>query len=196
MHWNKPLTENDLLDEIKRQAGRDLSLDEVRIASRILSISSRIAYLPKGTIALAEWKESQKRDAPSIAEASLKLLGRPAHFREIAEKSRVLLGRRKPLNVGTIHNALGTKPKTFVWVGQGTYGLAEWGLKRAPYIKDRLIELLSETHYPLPYWHLKERVLEVCNCKEDSVRMTLDLNPTLFRKFDGDQYGLQSHYSE
>lgn len=195
-HQEKPLSETSLFDEVRIRAGRDLTSGEVRIASRILSISPKVTYLPKGTLALSEWKEFQKRDAPSVAEATLRLLGRPAHFREIAEKAGAIFGRTGLAGAATIHNALVTKRKSFVWVKPGTYGLVAWGLKRAPFIKDRLIEVLSETRYPLAYWHLKEKVLEVCNCKEDSVRMTLDLNPALFRKFVGDQYGLQSHYSE
>jgi hypothetical protein len=195
-HHEKPLTENALFEEIRIQTGRELTPAEVRIASRVLSISSRVSYLPTGTLALSEWKEFQKLGAPGVAEATLRLLGRPAHFREITLKAATLFGKPRMASAGTIHNALVTNRKTFVWVKPGSYGLAAWGLKRPPFIKDRLVELLSETQYPLPYWHLKKKVLEVCNCKEDSVRMTLDLNASLFKKFDGDQYGLQSHYSQ
>jgi hypothetical protein len=190
----KPLTENALFEEIRSRAGRDLTPGELRIESRVLSISSRVSYLPGGTVTLSEWKQFKEQDAPSVAEAALRLLGRPAHFREITLKVATLFGGKGMQNARTIHNALITKRKSFVWVRPGTYGLAAWGLKRPPFIKDRLIELLSEARYPLPYWHLKEKVLEACNCKEDSVRMTLDLNPSLFKKFEGDQYGLQSHY--
>lgn len=195
-HREKPLTEGSLFEDLKARMGRDLTGEELRIASRILSISSRVCYLPKGDIALSEWKEFQRRDAPSVAEATLRLLGRPAHFREITLKAAALFGSTGTVNERTIQNALTTKRKNFVWVKPGTYGLAAWGLKRPPFIKDRLVQLLSETPYPLPYWHLKEKVLEECHCKEDSVRMTLDLNPSVFKKFDGDQYGLRSHYSE
>lgn len=78
---------------------------------------------------------------------------------------------------------------------RGPYGLVAWGLTKPPYIKDRLSELLSQAQYPLPYWHLEEKVLEVCNCKRSSVRMTLELNPKLFKKFEGDQFGLARHFS-
>jgi hypothetical protein len=87
------------------------------------------------------------------------------------------------------------KRDTFVWVKSGTYGLVAWGLTQPPYIKDKLCELLGETPYPLPYWHIEEKVLEVCNCKPASVRMTLQLNPKVFKKFDGDQFGLARHFS-
>jgi len=95
------------------------------------------------------------------------------------------------LSEQTILNTLIRDPQKFVWVKPGTYGLSAWGIKRAPFLKDRLIELLSDAVYPLPFWHLKEKALEVCNCKDDSVRMTLDLNPKVFKKFAGDQYTLQ-----
>jgi hypothetical protein len=91
---------------------------------------------------------------------------------------------------GRFTNVLVTRRDVFVWVKNGTYGLSSWGLKQPPSIKDRLIQILGESSYPMAYWFLKEKTLEVCNCKEASVRMTLDLNARVFKKFGGDQYGL------
>jgi hypothetical protein len=126
--------------------------------------------------------------------ATIRLIGHPAHFTEIAQKIGLYFPGVRAANEKVVHHALVRHPKEFVRVKHGTYGLAAWGLARAPYIKDRLIELLSESSYPLRYWHLSQKVLEVCNCKEASVRMTLDLNPKVFKQFEGDQYGLQKHY--
>jgi hypothetical protein len=139
-----------------------------------------------------QFQDSWARNATSLAVATLRGLGRPAHFREITEEAGARFSDAGVINERTIHNALIQDPEKFVWVKNGTYGLAEWGIKKPPFIKDRLRELLSESKYPLPFWYLKEKVLEVCNCKDDSVRMTLDLNPKLFRKFKDDQYGLKS----
>jgi hypothetical protein len=152
--------------------------------------------LHNGTIALSKWTEFKRRDAANVGAAALRILGRPAHFRELAQKIGALFPDLRDINERVVHNALVCHPERFVWVKQGTYGLKAWGIARSPYIKDRLIELLSESTYPLPYWHLKEKVLEVCNCKETSVRMTLDLNRTVFKKFDGDQYGLRKHFEK
>ena len=48
----------------------------------------------------------------------------------------------------------------------------------------------------MAYWFLREKTLEVCNCKEQSVRMTLDLNPRVFKKFGSDQYGLVAKFAK
>ena len=166
----------------------------MRIASRVLSISPRLALLTNGMVTLSHWKDSVPRTAQIAGEAILKLLGRPAHYREIMEKALHHFKGIKGISDRSIQFALQANRDTFVWVKPGTYGLVAWGLKKPPYIKDRLSELLSQTQYPLPYWHLEERVLEVCNCKPASVRMTLELNPKLFKKFDGDQFGMAHHF--
>lgn len=191
--FQKPVSEDDLLTGVKSRAS-DLTSDQGVLLHRILDVSPSVLRLRNGTVAFSSWTEFKRRDALSLAEATLRLLGRPAHFREITEHAGRFFPDVPVPNERAIHSALIAKRKQFVWVKSGTYGLAAWGLTRPPYIKDRLIELLSETRYPLPYWHLQEKVLEVCNCKADSVRMTLDLNSALFKKFEGDQYGLRYHY--
>jgi hypothetical protein len=57
-------------------------------------------------------------------------------------------------------------------------------------LKNKLIDLLSTSNYPLPYWYLEKEALAVCNCKPASVRMTLDLNPRIFAAYSDNQYGL------
>jgi hypothetical protein len=192
----KPLTEGLLLKEITSRFGDSLNAPQSRLAPRILGVSSKVSRLRNGTVTLSQWTEFRSHNAPGVAEAALRVLGRPAHFREITEKVGSLFGEARSLNERTIHQALLTNRKQFVWIKNGTYGLAAWGLKKPPFLKDRLIELLSVARYPLPLWHLEEKVLEVCNCKLKSIRMTLDLNPKLFAKFGGEQYGLQQHYSD
>jgi hypothetical protein len=191
----KPLTEGLLLKDITSRAGDSLTADQLTLARRVLNVSSRVSRLRNGTIALSQWTEFHIHNAASLTEAALRLLGTPTHFREIAAKVSSVFGEGQALNESTIHQALLTNRKAFVWVKNGTYGLTAWGLKKPPFIKDRLVELLSATGYPLPFWHLEQKVLEVCNCKQESVRMTLDLNPRLFTKFAGDQYGLRQQHS-
>lgn len=190
----KPVSEQTLYEDLAVHLGRALAATETALLVRTFAVSPSVMRLHNGKIAFSEWTEFPKRDSASLAEATLRLLGRPAHFREIAHKIVVFFPDAVSVNERTLNNALVRNQHKFVWVKTGTYGLADWGLKRPPFVKDRLIELLSEARYPLPFWHLKEKVLEVCNCKDESVHMTLDLNPKLFRKFDGDQYGLWEHY--
>ena len=192
----KPMTHGVLLKEIESRTGVLFTPEQFKLAHRVIAISPSLSPLRNGSVALSKWTAFHERGAANLAEAALRILGRPAHIGEIVEKVGTMFGEVGRVSRGTLHNVLITKRDKFVWVGSGTYGLAVWGLKRPPYLKDRLVELLSASSYPLPFWHLEEKVLEVCNCKKSSVRMTLDLNPKLFRRFEGDQYGLQTNYKE
>lgn len=192
----KPLSELDFYQSLAKDSVVTLTDGQIRLLQRILAVSPTVNRLRNGAIALSKWTEFQRRDVSSVAAAALRLLGRPAHYKELAQKIGTLFPSLAAVNERVLHNALVCHRETFVWVGSGTYGLKAWGLARPPYIKDRLIQLLSESGYPLPYWHLKEKVLEVCNCKETSVRMTLDLNVTVFKKFEGDQYCLRKHFEK
>lgn len=193
--YQRPISRQQLDSGLIEVLGRDVTEKQAPLLKRMFDVSSSVARLPNDTFLLSIWKGLSKRDATSVTEAVLRRLGRPAHFREIAERARALFPEARTNNERTFQNVLIRRPDIFVWVKSGTYGLTVWGLKKPPYIKDRLIELLSQSNYPLPYWHLKEKVLETCNCKETSVQMTLDLNPQVFKKFEGDQYGLQRHYA-
>jgi hypothetical protein len=192
----KPVSEAKMWSELGRQRRDAGDANSPSLMTRILSISPSLTRLRSGQIGLSRWTEFHSRSAPVLAEAALRLIGRPAHFREITAKVNELAETPGTINERRVHNAIIRTPEKFVWVGSGTYGLVAWGIQRPPYLKDRLIQLLSETRYPLPYWHLREKVLEVCNCREASIRMTLDLNTKLFKKFEGDQYGLRKHYAD
>lgn len=191
----KPLTEAYLIREVSSRSGGVLNSEELGLAHRVLAISPRVSRMRNGTFVLSDWVENGGPDAAGMAETALRLLGRPAHFREITEKVNSLLQEREGYNERTLHYALIKNEDKFIRVKGGTYGLAKWGLKKPPYVKDRIIELLSAAGYPLPLWHLEEKTLEVCNCKPASVRMTLNLNPKLFTKFDGEQYGLRENFA-
>jgi hypothetical protein len=192
----KPVSEQTLRDDLAASSAEKPTDRQAALLRRLLTISPSVVRLRNGTIAFSTWTEFRRHDATSLAQATLRLLGRQAHFREITERIGALFPDAGPVNERSVHNALVQNQRKFVWVAPGTYGLVAWGLKRPPFIKDRLMELLSESRYPLPLWYLNQKVLEVCNCKEASVRMTLDLNPSLFRKFEGDQYGLREYFNE
>lgn len=159
---------------------------------RVLHVSPSFIGLRNDSVALNRWPAYKRRTIGALCVEALNKVKRPAHFSEIAKIAGTLDPEGRDVNEGTLHNELVRDSQTFVWVKQGTYGLAQWGLKRAPFLKDKLIELLSKSHYPLPYWHLEEEALAVCNCKPTSVRMTLDLNPRVFAKYSDNQYGLKS----
>ncbi len=187
---NRPLTEHELCAGALG-GDAEAGVAGTGLLRRVLTVSPSITRLKGGHFALSTWVSFRGRNALGLAEFALMTMGKPAHFTEIAARIAELYPELIQPTEGTVHNALANREK-FVWVKSGTYGLKAWGLKQPPYIKDRLVQILSEGRYPLPYWYLQQKVLEVCYCKEQSVRMTLDLNPKLFKKYDNDQYTLRS----
>ena len=192
----KPLRQRFLVQDISSQMEGLAIPNASELLRRVLAISPSLAALQDGTVALSRWSEFGRRNASALAEVALRVIGVPAHFTDIARKIAELFPKLKAPGERSIHNALYSGQDKFVWVNSGTYGLKAWGLQKPPFIKDRLVQILSEVRYPLPIWHLKEKVLELCNCREASVQMTLDLNPKVFKKFDGDQYRLREHFDE
>jgi len=83
-----------------------------------------------------------------MSEGVLIRLGKPTHFTEIVKKIEEFYPDAGKIAEGTVHNLLVSRRDKFVWVKNGTYGLASWGLKQPPFIKDRLIQILSESNYP------------------------------------------------
>lgn len=185
--YKRPLTEEHLWNEVTARFVSPPNPALTALFNRILAISPSFLRLPDQRLILSNWP----RDTKGLAELAMRDLGKPAHFSEIARRIAALRPGLGPINTGTVHNVLGSKEAKFVLTGPGTYGLSEWGIERPPFVKDRLVQLLSESPTPLPYEHLKQKVLEVCNCKENSVRMTLDLNRQLFTKFHNERYGLR-----
>ena len=156
----------------------------------MLSVSPRYFRMKDGTIARSECTQLMKRNATTAAEAALRLLGRPTHFREITTKANEISG--KPLKELTIHGAIIGHPQIFVWLKDGTYGLAAWGFRKPPFVTDRLIQLLSSARHPLSLQYLERKVLDVCNCKPATVRMELHFNPQYFISLPNHEYGLRN----
>jgi hypothetical protein len=190
-----PIDEQQLWERIMQRSTGGLTPSRGLI-KRILETSPSFSLLRNGTIVPSRWTASRKSRIASLAEGVLEKLGKPLHFTEIAKKINQIYADTRDVSEGSVHNVLVSSRDVFVWVKNGTYGLAAWGLKQPPSIKEAIIQILGESTYPMAYWFLKEKTLEVCNCKEASVRMTLDLNPKVFKKFAGDQYGLARKFEK
>jgi hypothetical protein len=188
-----PIYEHQLWDRILERSVGGIAPSRASIV-RILEISPSLVSFQNGTIASSQWTASRSGRVASLCESVLEKLRKPAHFTEIAQHVQQFGRGIGDIAQATIHNVLVGRRDLFVWVKNGTYGLVSWGLKQPPPVKDRLIGILGESDYPMAYWFLREKTLEVCNCKESSVRMTLDLNPRVFKKFGSDQYGLVTKF--
>jgi hypothetical protein len=120
---------------------------------------------------------------------ALRQIGRPAHYTEITEEVNRLLPEEIEAYPHNIHAHMQRLPDIFVWVGRGTYGLAEAGLERSEFYADIIERIFRECGHPLSIQETLSRLCDVRDCKESTVMMLLTLNPR-FRTFPGDVYGL------
>lgn len=125
---------------------------------------------------------------------TLQEIGRPAHFREIAQT----YGRMWPqnsCNEKLIHNYLINTNKTFgiVWTGKkGVYALEEWGYERpTKSIFDIVAEIVEkkyqETQQPVHISEIKEEAMKYRKLVgKNSISMACNFNPLLCQ--DSSQY--------
>jgi hypothetical protein len=71
--------------------------------------------------------------------------------------------------------------KTFVLVKSGTWGLANWGLQRAPFIKDFLASMVRDKGGFADKEELVSAGIVRYGFKESSLRMTLSINKHVFK---------------
>lgn len=82
----------------------------------------------------------------NLVVASLRAIGHPAHYSDIAEKVRSLSeGRHSTCAHSSVHSALTTYKDKFVCVGlKGVHGLREWGISEpAQPLEDQVLHILE-----------------------------------------------------
>ncbi|MBC7288120.1 MAG: hypothetical protein H5T86_08785 [Armatimonadetes bacterium] len=104
-----------------------------------------------GEIVLGIWKRTlyHGRARPSVVRAAIELIGRPAHFREIAEFVRAHSTRYRNLTDEDVLRLLRQRPEFVMTAELGVYGLAEWAVgaaRRVPLslIRKWIAEILAE----------------------------------------------------
>ena len=122
----------------------------------------------------AEWSDIVPKGAREKAYLVLKSIGRPLHFREIAEliDQYRLQKRGKATHSQTVHNEL-IKDKRFVLVGRGVYALVEWGFARGT-VREILTDILEKAGKPLERDEILERIDALRQVKRSTVVINLN----------------------
>lgn len=116
---------------------------------------------------------------PDAIEAALRILGRPAHFTEIADMVRQSSSRFENTSTRNMQACL-TRERRFVNVeARGTYGLAAWGLEPYKPVSDRLAECLERIGCPTRIHQLIAELNDPM-CSEGNVRAAITQNPKRF----------------
>lgn len=146
--------------------------------------------LPSGLVALREWARTRLDETV----AALRRLANPSHYRQIAAQVQLTAPEGTFVSVEAIHNLLLTEA-TFIRVGRGTFGLAEWQ-QAGPDLVGELVAMLRNSDRPLHRSELAQALL----LQERDVERCLLTRPEFVPAGDGPRsgyYRLEGHeYSE
>jgi hypothetical protein len=184
-----PLSEVLAVASKSRSSGSPRSAEEV--ISRFIRVSPCIRTSEDGLFGLAQWRYMRPKTLRDMIVRALVDIGKPAHFTQIAMRVNERFCPDPPLNVRNIHARLVYDQDTFVWQSNGVYGLSAWGLKKAPYVKNRLVQILKSARKPMSLDQIVPKVLKTCRCNEHTPAAILEANPALFIRLDKRIYGLR-----
>ena len=109
--------------------------------------------------------------------ASVRQLGRSAHFSEITNRVNMLLPKDCRMSKRAVHAMLGNhEPRVFRRVGLGTFGLAEWGLPAVKDSVDLVCQILERDITWLTFQEIVSRAKSAgWRVKPESIKAALDL---------------------
>lgn len=117
----------------------------------------------------------------SLVVRAMRAIGEPTHYSEITARFNGLVPERQRLSDHNLHAYLGRFPKRFVRVGQGVYGLAEWGLHDDGDLASAAYRVLSNEGQPLHIDTITDRVLETWRAGKNSVYAAVHNDDRFFR---------------
>lgn len=180
----KLLSLEEILSLLKRR-GFPVDLKPMR---SYLEISRKLQSNVFGEWGLIDWSEVRPRGIKDKSYLVLRKIGKPLHFREVAEQINLLGLSDKPALPQTVHNEL-IKDERFVLVGRGIYALSQWGYRPGT-VKDVLIGLLKENG-PMFQEELIEATLKQRQVRPNTILLNLHNRPE-FKKLSDGRYTLNS----
>ena len=127
----------------------------------------------EGAYSLNRWANKRLDDIIIV----LRQHGAPLHYAAIAERVNARLPEELQTSAHNVHAQMGRLTQLFVRVGNGIFGLTEWGLPQDRTVADAAYRILSATGRALDIEALTDRVLETWQVKRNSVRAAVELDP-------------------
>ena len=121
---------------------------------------------------MSEWEEINPKSIRQKAYLVIREVGKPLHFREVADLIYRYKLSEKETHPQTVHNEL-IKDDKFVLVGRGTYALREWGYQQGT-VKDVIENILKSSKTPVPQEKIIRKVLSIRNVKEATIIINLN----------------------
>ncbi|MCG2725271.1 MAG: hypothetical protein L6420_03265 [Elusimicrobia bacterium] len=148
---------------------------------KCIDLSNMVGFDYAGHVCLRSWDCFDPRSIPEMAVKALMEIGEPAHFTHIVNKMNALFPKRAPFKVHSVHGRIIQQNSKFVYVKQGVYALKNWGMTRVPYIKDFLIQSITQKGGQTSIADLILLGKRKHGYKEISVRTTLYLHRDIFK---------------
>jgi hypothetical protein len=182
----KPLKVEMIVKKLEEQ-GIHASLNDPEIVKAYLHMSKNIEKNPFDEWGFVNWDTVALKKMSDKVHLVLEKVGKPLHFKDIANEINKLGIDKKKANAATIHNEL-ILNKRYVLVGRGIYALTEWGYVSGV-VSDVIIKILKDAKKPLAKETIAEEVLKQRMVKKSTVYLAL-MNKKLFVKLPNGNYQL------
>jgi len=168
---------DELILKISKRAGIDVTADFLR---RSIELSREIGIERGGTAGMRQWDCFDAQCLSRMACASLTAIGKPATGAEIARKVEELYPWSAPVKPERACHAMTRLKGKIVSVRRGLFALAEWGLRRAPSLKDVVAGFMRTKSRALSQEIFQAAEME--GYKASSAKQFLRDHPELFRR--------------
>ncbi len=129
------------------------------------------------------WKKNEKTTRYSRIITVMRQIGRPAHFSEIAELYNQTYPDI-PQSAHHVHTVLSGR-REFVRVGQGKYGLPEWGLHDDGNVSNAVLRILANHKRPMSLADITNEVLKTWDVQNSAVISAIDGDARFSKTEDG-----------
>lgn len=174
--------EEEVLKNLRSEAAADILILNMLESAKIVA-----KVRDEDRWGLSHWREVTPKSIKDKIYLSLKRIGDPKHFEEIAILVNADQEKRK-VTKQAVHNEL-IKDERFVLIGRGIYALSEWGFKRG-IVEDVIAEVLKNSKLPL---HKNDIISEVMKQRKvKKATIVLNLQKDRFKRVDKAIYTLNS----
>ena len=143
--------------------------------------NGHILQHPDGTWSLPQTKTETRIER--IRE-TLKHIGIPAHFKEIATTCK-LLNPEMDITEQIIHNILSNNENIFARIGRGTYGLSEWGLHSDGSLANAVWRVINTRKHPMTLEEIQEEVQQTWQVENSSIQAAISMDSRFTKMQDG-----------
>ncbi len=184
---SEPIKQDKLWNIYEREPEINFKNDKITddILLNYLIMSKKIESNPLGELGLVTWKSIVPKRMGDKISLVMKNLGKPLHFKEIAEEINKMGFDQKVAHPATIHNEL-ILDDEYVLVGRGIYALKKWGYESGK-VSD-VVEKILKKEGPLTKKELIDKVLEKKLVKRTTVNLAIINNKNIKKNKEGKYY--------